>query len=117
MCSLARNALAFSTPPSPSRLIGSTMKSGPSNFLATAARAGISARHGTHQLAQKLTSSVLPAKSLRLIALPFASTAANSPEATLSIAAAACGMGAQPEALDEVALLSQIVAVIASATT
>ncbi|MCY1310676.1 hypothetical protein D9M70_608950 [compost metagenome] len=41
----------------------------PSDFC-SALSAGISSRHGTHQVAQRLTSRVLPAKAETLVGLP-----------------------------------------------
>src|SRR5918993_5901292 len=52
-----------------STLMATTWKSGPPSSACSLPRAGISSRHGTHQVAQRLTRMVLPLKSARLIGL------------------------------------------------
>src|SRR5918997_2502636 len=50
-----------------STLMATTWKSGPPSSAWSLSRAGISSRHGTHQVAQRLTRMVLPLKSARLM--------------------------------------------------
>src|SRR5688572_10749526 len=49
-----------------STLMATTWKAGPPSSACSLSRAGISSRHGTHQVAQRLTRMVLPLKSVRL---------------------------------------------------
>src|SRR5690606_8490404 len=64
-----RKALGFSSPPRSMLTATTSKRSGPIS-LCSASSAGISWRQGAHQVAQRLSSSVLPAKSASVMALP-----------------------------------------------
>ena len=65
---LAKNGVT-ARQPSMSWLIGSTVSAAPFAF-ASASRSGISAMHGTHHVAHRLTSTRLPRKSASVADLP-----------------------------------------------
>ena len=53
-----------------SMLTATTSKSGPPSFACSASSAGISRRHGTHQVAQRLRSTVRPRQSASVLSWP-----------------------------------------------
>src|SRR3569832_2568882 len=59
-------------------LIATTSKSLPPSLVCSRLSAGISLRHGTHQVAQRFTSTVLPRQSESFLGLPSASSKARS---------------------------------------
>jgi hypothetical protein len=67
-------------------LTAATVKSSPPIAFSSRSSAGISVRQGTHQVAQRLKSTVLPANALRLVSVPSGALKARSARYSGSIA-------------------------------
>src|SRR6266850_6615187 len=60
-----------------SMLMATTSKSGPPSLFCSASSAGISLRHGTHQVAHRLSSTTRPFQSASVLSAPAASLKAS----------------------------------------